>query len=76
MNDGLEKVWKNGSVILLIWSCCPLMCMKGLNETTENSHIVHVLTQIRIQSITAALTCPDVCSTLGVRRHMGLVAIS
>ena len=75
MIDGLKKMWKNDTLILLIWSCCPLICMKGLNETTENPHIVHVLIQIRVENITAALTCLVICSALGVRRHMGLVAI-
>jgi hypothetical protein len=76
MNYGLEKMWKNGTVMSLMWSCCLAMCMKGLNETTENPYIVHVLTQLRAQSITASLTFPVVCSALGVRRRMGLVAIS
>jgi len=76
MKDGLEKVWKNVTVISLMWSCCPAMFMKGLNEITENPHIVHVLAQIRVQSITAALTCPVLCSALDIRRYVGLVAMS
>lgn len=76
MNDELENAWDNGSLISLMWPCCPLMCMMGLNETTENPHIGRIMAQIQAQSITATLTCPVVCSALGVRRHAVLVAIS
>jgi hypothetical protein len=71
MNDELEKVSQDSSLISLMRSCCPVVCMKGLNKTTENPNIDRVVARIQVQSITAALICPVTCSALGVRRHFG-----